>query len=119
MYSIHGKTAFLILSILSIHAYGGQSLLKYKFLYDKFKIACEYFEHWFVFLEAADTGLSKVSNSANPNSKDRHPADAGQLPCVRIFPFLLQAMRVYRIEKKTKPQSCSFISKFSAIHSIG
>ena len=38
----------------------------------KFNIDCEDFENWFVFWEAADTGVSKASKSANPNSKDRN-----------------------------------------------
>ena len=38
----------------------------------KFQIDCEDFEKWFVFWEAADTGVSKASKSANPDSKDRN-----------------------------------------------
>ncbi len=34
LHVLHGETVFLILSILPIHAYGGQALLKYKFPYD-------------------------------------------------------------------------------------
>ena len=32
---LRDETVFFILHILSIHAYGGQALLKYKFLYDQ------------------------------------------------------------------------------------
>ena len=82
-------------------------------------IDCEDFENWFVFWEAADTGVSKASKSANPNSKDRNRLAVNVLRLYFSAPpsgdihIACQSDR-----KKSSPQSYSSIVEFSTAKSI-